>query len=68
MSQQYDALSKEVADLKVEVADLKASIDALVTAWKMAGHMVSAVKWSAGFVAAIAAAWAAIIKIRAGGS
>ena len=56
----------EFEGLQDEVKAIKDSVEALVNAWKAAGVFVGVVKWVAGVVAAIAAAWAAIISLGSG--
>lgn len=52
--------------LKEDVAALAKSVESLVSAWKGAGVFVGVVKWIAGVVAAVAAAWAAIVGLGSG--
>lgn len=53
-------LRRDFDDLKERVDKLDGSIGELVQAWKTAGGMVKIVKWAAGVVTAVAAAYAAL--------
>lgn len=63
---EVELLRRDLDEMRKDLLELKGSIDSLVTAWKMAGHMVALVKWTAGIVSAIAAAWLALTKMKTG--
>lgn len=57
---------EEFGGLQAEVSAIKESVEALVSAWKAAGVFLGVIKWCAGVVAALAAAWAAIVSLGSG--